>query len=64
MDPTDSLNGYCNDGCNCNTFNYEPVCGADGFTYFSPCHAGCTDNFTVGPMAKVQYLFYILTPSY
>ncbi|KAJ8308424.1 hypothetical protein KUTeg_013298 [Tegillarca granosa] len=52
MDPMDSLNGYCNEGCKCNTFNYEPVCGADGFTYFSPCHAGCTDNYTVGPMAK------------
>lgn len=30
--------------CNCNTRTYQPICGSDSITtYFSPCHAGCTE---------------------
>lgn len=25
----------------CDTQKFSPICGSDGFTYFSPCHAGC-----------------------
>lgn len=32
----------CNELCNCDFVKYSPVCGADGITYVSPCHAGCT----------------------
>ncbi|KAG4067712.1 hypothetical protein HA402_005484 [Bradysia odoriphaga] len=32
----------CNELCNCDFVKYSPVCGADGVTYVSPCHAGCT----------------------
>nr|XP_040049616.1 solute carrier organic anion transporter family member 4A1 [Gasterosteus aculeatus aculeatus]XP_040049617.1 solute carrier organic anion transporter family member 4A1 [Gasterosteus aculeatus aculeatus]XP_040049618.1 solute carrier organic anion transporter family member 4A1 [Gasterosteus aculeatus aculeatus]XP_040049619.1 solute carrier organic anion transporter family member 4A1 [Gasterosteus aculeatus aculeatus] len=32
----------CNAGCNCVRELYNPVCGADGVMYYSPCHAGCS----------------------
>lgn len=32
----------CNTACNCDFVKYAPVCGADGITYISACHAGCT----------------------
>uniref|UniRef100_A0A672ICZ7 Solute carrier organic anion transporter family member n=1 Tax=Salarias fasciatus TaxID=181472 RepID=A0A672ICZ7_SALFA len=37
-----SLTVGCNSGCGCVTELYNPVCGADGVMYYSPCHAGCT----------------------
>lgn len=33
----------CNSDCHCDFVKYSPVCGDDGFTYTSACHAGCTD---------------------
>jgi len=44
-----NLTSSCNFGCECDMNDVQPVCGANGLTYFSPCHAGCTtggDNFT------------------
>ena len=41
----------------------QPVCGANGLTYFSPCHAGCTsfgansDNYT-----NCACKYYLLLP--
>ncbi len=32
----------CNAPCNCDFVKYSPVCGIDGVTYVSPCHAGCS----------------------
>lgn len=37
-----NLTAACNTGCECPAIDVEPVCGNNGLTYFSPCHAGCT----------------------
>lgn len=39
---TVNLTAACNFGCECRMNDVEPVCGNNGLTYFSPCHAGCT----------------------
>ena len=31
----------CSMNCSCTYTVFEPVCGNDGVTYFSPCRAGC-----------------------
>ena len=44
FDRTGELNksAPCNSLCHCNSPVYDPVCGIDDLSYFSPCHAGCT----------------------
>ncbi|XP_078358479.1 solute carrier organic anion transporter family member 4A1-like [Oculina patagonica] len=37
-----NLSASCNSLCHCNSRDYDPVCGVDEISYFSPCHAGCT----------------------
>nr|XP_039249919.1 solute carrier organic anion transporter family member 2A1-like isoform X1 [Styela clava]XP_039249920.1 solute carrier organic anion transporter family member 2A1-like isoform X1 [Styela clava] len=34
----------CNINCGCVDGTYTPVCGSDGISYISPCHAGCTGS--------------------
>lgn len=34
----------CMSTCNCEYVKYTPICGVDGNTYISPCHAGCSDQ--------------------
>ncbi|XP_072028950.1 solute carrier organic anion transporter family member 5A1-like [Amphiura filiformis] len=43
-----SLTESCNSQCNCSMSSYEPVCGANGIAYFSPCHAGCVGIRNIG----------------
>ncbi|KAH7960969.1 hypothetical protein HPB49_025482 [Dermacentor silvarum] len=35
------LEQSCNAYCNCSGIGYDPVCGSDNYTYYSPCIAGC-----------------------
>ncbi|CAH1103145.1 unnamed protein product [Psylliodes chrysocephalus] len=42
----DTVQLNCNPGyCDCNKDKFTPICGQDGKTYLSPCHAGCL-NYT------------------
>ncbi|XP_053675712.1 solute carrier organic anion transporter family member 4A1 [Anopheles nili] len=41
------LENACNDRCACSRRNYEPICGADGVMYYSPCHAGCGEEINL-----------------
>ncbi|CAD5121282.1 DgyrCDS9812 [Dimorphilus gyrociliatus] len=41
-----NLTASCNDHCRCSDNHLNFVCGANGLTYFSPCHAGCKFNYT------------------
>ncbi|XP_011505517.1 PREDICTED: solute carrier organic anion transporter family member 4A1 [Ceratosolen solmsi marchali] len=47
-----SLDGVCNTGCGCSTSNFNPICGVDAITYYSPCHAGCFQEISL-PDLKV-----------
>lgn len=41
-----SFDPICNTTmCNCNSDKFAPICGQDGKTYLSACHAGCR-NYT------------------
>ncbi|CRL05057.1 CLUMA_CG018209, isoform A, partial [Clunio marinus] len=37
----DDAISICNKDCHCDFVRYSPVCGTDGLTYISACHAGC-----------------------
>lgn len=41
------LESACNSNCKCSSLNYNPICGKDGVMYYSPCHAGCSDEISL-----------------
>ncbi|XP_053388537.1 solute carrier organic anion transporter family member 4A1-like, partial [Mercenaria mercenaria] len=51
-----NLDHQCNTECACSGATYEPVCGMDTSIYFTPCHAGCNEEFVFmeGPMGPFK----------
>ncbi|GAB1870007.1 Solute carrier organic anion transporter family member [Camponotus japonicus] len=45
-DGLSSFEPTCKASCDCDRNKFSPICGVDGRTYFSACHAGCS-NYTV-----------------
>lgn len=53
---TASSSDLCNNGCHCDFVKYTPVCGEDGLSYNSPCHAGCRTAQMTESGSVEQYL--------
>ncbi|KAI4494394.1 hypothetical protein M0802_008886 [Mischocyttarus mexicanus] len=54
-DGISSFEPTCEATCDCDRNKFSPICGADGKTYFSACHAGCS-NYTIAD-GKVESFF-------
>ncbi|XP_058123533.1 solute carrier organic anion transporter family member 74D-like [Anopheles ziemanni] len=44
------LTPTCNSACQCDYVKYSPICGEDGNTYISACHAGCRSQSQYGEL--------------
>ena len=53
----------CELSCMCNNETFAPICGADGFTYYSACHAGCSGAVSDGGKWNYTECLCIQPPS-
>lgn len=53
-----NLTSQCNQNCDCSPNHLEPICGINGITYFSPCHAGCTGASDLTQPGQQRFLNY------
>lgn len=51
-----SINSDCVQSCNCDRM-FSPVCGADKFTHYSACYAGCQNASSINGILQVNVLF-------
>ncbi|KAH7954806.1 hypothetical protein HPB49_021928 [Dermacentor silvarum] len=53
-----SLKESCNSRCGCTTTRFNPICGRDGYTYYSPCYAGCLREYaTASSRVRATFAF-------
>ncbi|XP_053687130.1 solute carrier organic anion transporter family member 74D-like [Sabethes cyaneus] len=60
--PTDI--GTCNSACQCDYVKYSPICGEDGNTYISACHAGCKQQYQIGDLKTYDECACIMGRNY
>ncbi|XP_058831551.1 solute carrier organic anion transporter family member 74D-like isoform X2 [Topomyia yanbarensis] len=49
---TTDLTPTCNSACQCDFVQYSPICGEDGNTYITACHAGCKQQHRIGDITQ------------
>ncbi|XP_051157758.1 solute carrier organic anion transporter family member 4A1 isoform X2 [Leptopilina boulardi] len=45
-----TLESSCNTDCGCISSQFNPICGINGVTYFSPCYAGCNQEIELNDL--------------
>nr|XP_021331068.1 solute carrier organic anion transporter family member 1C1-like [Danio rerio] len=60
MDIISDVLPSCNADCGCSDFQWDPVCGENGVTYISPCHAGCNSTLGAGRNKVCKCIFLSL----